>query len=340
MFVSILCKDRNNKPNIQTHETEICDKYGFRGYSYPAKTSQTKSVKNKNSPDMKTYYLSKPDVCPQYIADTPTGFRIRTLKKGEELALDKRFSSLILLRHGQLKIVVQGMETISVKANQMCPIPADSEHNITSLESSEVLYLYIIGGKMNFCPRLLSNQLEKEQHLHFKQITTLDINPVVQQFTNLMTQYLHDGLFCYNVHRIKQEELAAILQLYYPAEKLAAFFAPLQLGSSDFPGKVLSIVEEYLTIEQMSERLCMSRSTFIRQFKTYFKESPNKWLVRLRSDALLKSLLRSDESFPELAERLRFSSQQSMSTFCKQHLHGTPTQIRNGEVSVTITDNP
>ena len=82
----------------------------------------------------------------------------------------------------------------------------------------------------------------------------------------------------------------------------------------------------------MAEKVCMSRPTFIRHFKRCFGETPKAWVSKVKGEALFKALRDTNDTLEEIANQFKFSSVQRLSTFCKETLGGTPSEIRNGEV--------
>lgn len=283
---------------------------------------------------MRVFYLNKHATCPRYIGSKPMGFSRMKVGAGERFSFADGISAMAIILQGQVMVSGSTFMSFGVGANQLFLMPAGVPHEVEVLDEVELLKLYIIGDKLEFCSQLFTGRYMDTLLQGDDWLSVLGVKPVVRQFADLLVQYIDDGLLCCDIHSLKQSELASLLQAYYETDALVRFLAPLRLANNDFFNSVVAISHEFLTIEQMAKRLFMSRSTFIRQFNTYFKESPNKWLARVRANALYKELRGTDVSLEDVAEHLRFSSQQSMSVFCKNHLGATPMQVRNGYVQL------
>lgn len=280
---------------------------------------------------MKVYYLNRHATCPHYIGNRPIGFSLTDALAGEHKQLDTRFSAMVFVLRGKLSLHGQFFGTLEVPANQMFVMPAGIPHDMYFEEDTKGLQLYFIGDKLNFCSRIFTEQYAKEDDAKPGLLSTLAMKPTLRKFVELMCSYIRDGLLCCSIHKLKQDELAAVLQAYYSPDVLVPFLAPLQLANNEFFDRVLAMAQDYLTIEQMAERLNMSRSTFIRQFDGFFKEPPSKWLARVKMTDLFRALRQSDVPLVQIADRFKFASQQSMSAFCKSKFGYSPMQVRAGD---------
>ena len=55
-------------------------------------------------------------------------------------------------------------------------------------------------------------------------------------------------------------------------------------------------------------------------------------MSKVKGEALFKALLNTSDTLEQIANQFKFSSVQRLSTFCKETLGGTPSEIRNGVV--------
>ncbi len=262
------------------------------------------------------------------------GFRIISLQHGEKVSFAPYPSAILFVLRGRILLSGKSFSPCPITAGQMFLIPANIDHCINVQKDTELLRLYLIDNKLNFRNHITEKQTEHVPTDHLNWMRVLDIRPRLQQYIALLINYKKDGLSSINMDRIKQQELALLLQAYYKPEELVPFVAPLKFTNNPFYDRTTKIAETFPTINQMAACNNMSRSTFIRQFNLYFKESPSKWLMRQRVNTLIQLLCETNETLPAIAEKLNFSSQQSMSSFCKNHLGGTPVQVRKGEVAI------
>lgn len=283
---------------------------------------------------MRLIYLNRHANCPHYIGDNPVGFGVIEANGGSTNAFDHAFSVIAFLLKGELRVSGAGFQPFSVYENQMFVIPSHTDHHIEILRDCMGVRLYIIGNNLDFCSRIVSEEMMRKQAQGPCDLHALPMVPVLTTFVKQMETYTRDQLLCCDIHTLKQRELSALLQAYYRPSVLRGFLAMLYRNHESFLDKVMALAHSYLNIEQMAERLNMSRSTFIRNFTDQFRESPSWWLTTVRTRDLFHELRDTDSSFEAVAQKLRFSSQQSMTTFCRKNIGATPTQVRAGEVDV------
>ena len=157
------------------------------------------------------------------------------------------------------------------------------------------------------------------------------IKPVVV-LAQQTADYVMDGLLCCDIQLSKQREFTAVMQAYYSKDDLAPFLAPLYGVDLSFQDTIIAMSHTYPSIDEMAEKVCMSRPTFIRHFKRCFGETPKAWVSKVKGEALFKALLNTSDTMDQIANQFKFSSVQRLSTFCKETLGGTPSEIRNGVV--------
>ncbi len=283
---------------------------------------------------MKLMYLNRHASCPHYIGSSPVGFSVVEEEAGKNQSFNPSFSTLAFLLKGKLRISGVGFEPFMVEDNQMFVMPSHLDHQIEVLEDAVGVRLYIIGNHLDFCSRIVSEEQMRRFAKNHSQLHALPMIPIVRTFAEQMETYTRDQLLCCDIHTLKQRELSAILQAYYKPTVLRAFLAMLYRNDESFLDKVMELASSYLNIEQMAERLNMSRSTFIRNFTDQFKESPSNWLNRVKTRALFDELRNTEVPLEVIAAKLKFASQQSMTTFCRKNIGATPLQVRAGDVSV------
>ena len=281
---------------------------------------------------MPVVYLNRHTSCPLYIGSTPLGFGLIQAETGFRGHFNPHLSTILLVLEGRLRISGPNIGTQVVDKNEMYIVPLGTEHEVTAIEPTRALRLYLIGNKLEFCGRVMNEELILRAKTKRNKPTTLPLLPVVRKFADLMVAYIQDGLLCCDIHQLKQQEFASILQAYYKKIVLSKFLVPLYLTSNSFMEEVLTMAAELLTVDEMAARLDMPRSEFVHLFALHFEEPHGKWLTRNKAGALYKTLRNSSLSLSEIARLLRFSSQQHMNTFCRVHLGCTPRQVIDGFV--------
>lgn len=282
---------------------------------------------------MQVYYLNKHLMCEHYQCNSPTGFRVVKEKQGVTTHTNPSRTAMIFLLKGEMRVSGKRFPAFTARNNAMFPMPAGTDNMICFAEDSIALVLYFIDSKFRFCGSILSDEMIKNAPERDDWLFPLDMNKPVRVWARQMADYVLDGLLCCDIQLIKQREFTAILQAYYPPDILVNFLAPMFGVDLSFQEIIMGMVETYPTIDEMADKVCMSRPTFIRHFKKCFGDTPKAWISRVKGEALFKELHNTKYTMDEIAKKFRFSSVQRMSIFCKETLGGTPLEIRNGEVT-------
>lgn len=281
---------------------------------------------------MKFYNLNKRRQCPNYIGSKAMGFALLTGMRGERVEDILPVPLMIFVMSGKIKLCFRkNVETV-VKAGEMVAAVFAKDSYVAAMEDSVCMRLYIQGDGLDFCHRIVNTDLllnpsepPKEQG------KVLPMNPEILAIMRQMTGYITDGLMCCNVHAMKQQELAAVLQAYYRPEDLLPFIAPIYDPNVRFYNDVMKLAGQYLPVQEMASQLNMSYPTFIRHFRMVFKETPQTWLSKNRMKQLRDLLQHTARTDQEIADELKFSTVQNMRAFCKTRCGLTPTQLREQE---------
>lgn len=282
---------------------------------------------------MQVYYLNKHLMCEHYQCNSPTGFRVVTEKQGATRHTDPSRTAMIFLLKGKLSVSGKRFPKFTVRRNQMFPMPAGTDNSITFVQDSMLLVLYFIDSKFRFCHSILTDEMIKNAPQRDDWLFAMDMIKPLKVLSQQIADYVMDGLLCCDIQLIKQREFTAILQAYYPKEELLPFLSPLLRVNLSFQETIMRMAKTYPSIDEMADKVCMSRPTFIRHFKKCFGETPKAWVNKVKGEALFKALHNTNDQMEEIARQFKFSSVQRMSTFCKETLGGTPSEIRNGEVT-------
>lgn len=281
---------------------------------------------------MRVYYLNKHLMCEHYRNNSPTGFRVLKVQKGVTTHTDPSRTAMIFLLEGCMHVEGKQFPSFTVQTNQMFPMPAGINNSISFLEDSTLLVLYFIDSKFRFCRSILSDEKISNAPKRNDWLFALDMIKPVQVLARQTADYIVDKLLCCDIQLIKQREFTAVMQAYYPTDTLASFLAPLFRVNLSFQETIMGMAGTYPSVDEMAEKVCMSRPTFIRHFKACFGEPPKTWVNKVKGEALFKALRNTNDTLEEIANQFKFSSVQRMSTFCKETLEGTPNEIRSGKV--------
>ena len=282
---------------------------------------------------MKFYNLNKHRQCPNYIGSKAIGFALFTGMCGDRVGDILPVPVMIFVISGKIKLCYQkNVETV-VNAGEMVTAVFENESYVTAMEDTVCMRLYVQGDGLDFCHRIVnSNLLQKFGEQVGEQGKVLSMIPEIQAIVRQMTGYIADGLLCCNVHAMKQQELAAVLQAYYRPEDLLPFIAPIYDPNARFYNDVMKLVDDYLPVKEMATRLNMSYPSFVRHFRKVFKETPLEWQSKHRMKRLTDMLRQTAHTEQEIADELKFSTVQNMRVFCKSRCGQTPAQVRNSKL--------
>lgn len=282
---------------------------------------------------MKFYNLNKHRQCPNYIGSKAIGFALFTGMCGDRVGDILPVPVMIFVISGKIKLCYQkNVETV-VNAGEMVTAVFGNESYVTVMEDTVCMRLYVQGDGLDFCHRIVnSNLLQKFGEQVGEQGKVLSMIPEIQAIVRQMTGYIADGLLCCNVHAMKQQELAAVLQAYYRPEDLLPFIAPIYDPNARFYNDVMKLVDDYLPVKEMAARLNMSYPSFVRHFRKIFKETPLEWQSKHRMKRLTDMLRKTAQTEQEIADELKFSTVQNMRVFCKLRCGQTPAQVRNSKL--------
>lgn len=282
---------------------------------------------------MKFYNLNKHRQCPNYIGSKAIGFALLTGMCGDRVGDILPVPVMIFVISGKIKLCYQkNVETV-VNAGEMVTAVFGNESYATAMEDTVCMRLYVQGDGLDFCHRIVnSNLLQRFGEQVGEQGKVLSMIPEIQAIVRQMTGYITDGLLCCNVHAMKQQELAAVLQAYYRPEDLLPFIAPIYDPNARFYNDVMKLADDYLPVKEMAARLNMSYPSFVRHFRKVFKETPLEWQSKHRMKRLTDMLRQTAHTEQEIADELKFSTVQNMRVFCKSRCGQTPAQVRNSKL--------
>ena len=282
---------------------------------------------------MKFYNLNKHRQCPNYIGSKAIGFALITGMCGDRVGDILPVPVMIFVISGKIKLCYQkNVETV-VNAGEMVTAVFGNESYVTAMEDTVCMRLYVQGDGLDFCHSIVnSNLLQRFGEQVGEQGKVLSMIPEIQAIVRQMTGYITDGLLCCNVHAMKQQELAAVLQAYYRPEDLLPFIAPIYDPNARFYNDVMKLADDYLPVKEMAARLNMSYPSFVRHFRKVFKETPLEWQSKHRMKRLTDMLRKTAQTEQEIADELKFSTVQNMRVFCKSRCGQTPAQVRNSKL--------
>lgn len=219
-------------------------------------------------------------------------------------------------------------------ANHLFLLPKKLEAVCTPANDARAIVCIVKGNDLKVCDSYSQGMLEKQMNalhdpLHRnKFLCQLTCEDMIVQYFRTLSKAFAKGICCLHYQCIKREELFLYLHMCYSLEQLVYFFYPIMNQDNDFQNFVVANYRDIRDVKELAEKAHMSVSTFSRKFKDTFNDTAQHWLLARRAELILYDIVRTNDSFKEIAERHNFSSSAYLSNFCKQRFGKTPATLR------------
>lgn len=263
--------------------------------------------------------------CHHYATQANTGW---ILVDGSELQLyqgETEYHSVLFCIQGSARLA-SGDNLCELHVGQMKFIPRGS--SVHAALSRDCMLLSAYFDILDFlCDKITLQQLKELKETVTYNPDPLEVRGAIPSMLATLKVYLEDKALCAYLHELKVKELFWNLRAYYSREELAAFFSPV-LGVSKFHNDVINAFTCNIRVADLAERVYMATSTFYKQFREEFGESPEQW-IRTQSNKQILFLIQDyDLTIGEIAARLSFGSPSSFSRYCSQNYGYSPTALR------------
>lgn len=260
-----------------------------------------------------------------------------------ELDLKKEFSYnrklqdetvLVYLQKGELLINYGVGKSARLSSNHLFLLPKNLQAVCVPSHDARAIACVLNGTDLKVCDSYSQGMLEKQMEtlsdtLHRnKFLCSLICEDLLVQFFKTLTKAFSRGIACLHFQHIKRQELFLYLHMCYSLEELVYFFYPIMNYDNDFQEFVMANYHDIRDVKELAEKANMSVSTFSRKFKDTFNDTAQHWLLARRAEAVLYDIVRTNDTFTEIAERHSFSSPAYLSNFCKQRFGKTPATLR------------
>jgi AraC-like DNA-binding protein len=171
------------------------------------------------------------------------------------------------------------------------------------------------------------------------QIFEIDINEALKSLFMSMFNYLQMGSeIPKNLVELKFKELLFNVVLNEKNKKLAQFFSSLNRANKwNFEEVMMKNFQFDLELEEFA-RLCgKSLSTFKRDFKNFFRQTPGKWLIDRRLEYASTLLISSDLNVNEVCYESGFKNSSHFNKAFKDRYQLPPKQFREMRKTTALT---
>jgi len=284
---------------------------------------------------MKLLYINEHLSCFNYSSGEDSLINSLNIKKGD--VVDKRFKNncIVFVVDGILTFSYDSYAASFVKKGNIIICPANVKCKIFAATDSTLLIIQL-NADLTFCDNFSFETLVKKKKKRRKNelnqtcLHILEANMAISHFVDMLIMYLHDGLCCTYLYKMKIKEMLFFFNAFYTKEEQKTFFAPILNSDFIFSLKVNSIYNEdaSTTVGKMADMMGYSLSGFGKKFKKVFSMHVNKWLQNKKAQSVYHDINCTTKTFSELAYDHNFSSPAHFSFFCKKMFDEAPGNIR------------
>ena len=263
--------------------------------------------------------------CHHYAAQSDSGWMLidgseQRLHRGET-----EYHSILFCTQGSVRLATKD-DLCELHVGQMKFIPRGSFVHAILSSDGELLNAYF--DVIDFiCDKISLQQLKDLKEEVAYNPDPLEVRGAIHSLLATLRIYLDDRAQCAYLHELKVKELFWDLRAYYSREELAAFLWPV-LGVSKFHSDVINAFTCNVKVSDLAKRVYMATSTFYKQFREEFGETPEQW-IRTQSNKQILFLIQDyDLNIGEIATSLSFGSLSSFSRYCTNNFGYSPTALR------------
>ena len=263
--------------------------------------------------------------CHHYAAQSTSGWILIDSSDQRSYRGETEYHIILFCTQGCIRLAI-GDDICELHAGQMKFIPRSSSVHAVLSTDGELLNAYF--DVINFiCDKISLQQLNDLKEEIGCNPAPLEVRGAIHSLLASLKIYLGDKAQCAYLHELKVKELFWNLRAYYSREELAAFLWPV-LGVSKFHSDVINAFTCNVKVSDLAKRVYMGTSTFYKQFREEFGETPEQW-IRTQSNKQILFLIQDyDLNIGEIATSLSFGSLSSFSRYCTNNFGYSPTALR------------
>jgi AraC-like DNA-binding protein len=252
--------------------------------------------------------------------------------KKEFQLIDSSFNNLIFVNEGEVSVRYNEFKPVHIKKGEFFLIPQAAEYAIHTLSDTKLdIFAFDsikdIYNKDDF--RIYSLTAFQKTFVFMP----LPIRKILDDFLNLLLDYIHEGLASPYLYKIKIRELFLLLKVLYSKEEIENLFHPLFSKSFIFKNRVIQYSTQVNNINELARKIGMGRANFDKKFKTEFGISPLQWLLKEKAKHVYFSLSEPEYTLSDIMEKYNFNSPTHLNRFCKQQFGASPSELRKKIIS-------
>ncbi len=274
--------------------------------------------------------MKHPNQKKTFCEETPADchFEVATFPLGATVCNDTDINYLIYCHTGHARISSTLFHDEILCAGEVMFIPRQSEYSGTAL-SDVTLLVHKFNNTVCNTEKCILSYLYSHRQVEVKiYCLKLDARAVMRHLVDGIAAYIQDETHDKDLWQLKHKELIWVFTRYYSAEELRSFFYPMTDEQVPFKSLVITHYRKANCTEDLADLCGYGLHNFRKIFKKEFGISPYKWLMIKRAENVKCKLAQLYIPFVDIIDEFNFSSSSHFTTFCKQYIGDTPTNLR------------
>lgn len=263
-----------------------------------------------------------------YLCNTKEyAFFVKKFEKGSYL-LEIPAPALFFIYDGTMQYRNAQQKFVSIEKTLLCinerqRVPFYCKTDVFVLIFQFILPLEVLGMyPLDFLSKRISTKSIVGQ------LPYINLKPELLPFVKYTSACLSLNQICPNFVEWRKAELFSFFKQNYSLFELRCLFDSVIEKDFDFKQFVLDNIEKVENINDWAKLSHMSVSSFKRNFKKIFGESPGQYLRNYKHKKIKEALLKTDKPIKDLAIYFNFSTASNFSQYCKKEFGDTPSNIR------------
>lgn len=280
---------------------------------------------------MNLYYPEEHTSCANYISNSPSGFKLITLKKGEKTSDDEHlhdhYNLIIFVLNGEIEFSCNQYTNRRFTSGELLFVARSTIVSCRTLKDSKLIVLLVDYTVANLCDKYTLKQyvaLCPDVVYDFK---GLKIRSPLTEFLKLLEIFLEAGVNCIHLHEIKQKELFIIFRTAYNRDEITKLFYPILGNDIDFKSSVLAHYKVGYSTKEIACAMALSEASFSKRFKQEFHITYYQWMLKQKAHHIKYKLADPSITIKEVIQEFNFANFSHFNRFCKEHFGHAPSEF-------------
>jgi AraC-like DNA-binding protein len=236
-------------------------------------------------------------------------------------------NELLLLLSGSIVLSGGCRQDRTVVEKQFSLLPPDEAITLSGTEPARLIICRLV-ERLEHCKHADLSEFRKPGMPGDSHFPVLPFRQPVERFVESLSMALESGLSCEPYLICKLSELMFLLRACYTESERDELSRSFSRRHSEFRSRILSLENLVKTAKEMAGRCHMTEVGFRKRFKQEMGVPPKEYLLERKKWRIDRDLRNGTKSNYELCEEYGFTSASSLANFCREHLGGTPSDLR------------